>query len=60
MAGVAGVAGDFATSYIEAVLYSGGQPEQWIWNAEEFEPWLSRAPTCFRFKCTTSMQSHRI
>ena len=28
--GVAGVAGDFATSYIEAVLYSGGQPEQWL------------------------------
>ncbi|MBN31207.1 MAG: hypothetical protein CL845_04330 [Crocinitomicaceae bacterium] len=40
MAGVAGVAGDFSTSYLEAVLYSGGQPEQWIWNADEFEPWL--------------------
>jgi len=47
MAGVAGVAGDFATSYIEAVLYSGGQPEQWIWNAEEFEPWLVEGTNVF-------------
>ncbi len=47
MLGLQGVVGDYATAYIEAVLYAGGQPEQHIWNAEEFEPWLVEGTNVF-------------
>ena len=40
MYGADGIYGDYAAEYIEAVLYAGGQPEQYTWDAEDFSEWL--------------------
>ena len=40
MIGLEGNVGDFANEYVEAVLYAGGQPEQWLWDPTDYAGWL--------------------
>ena len=47
MGGVMGNYNDFANTWVEANLYQGNAPEQFIWDASELESWLVEGENVF-------------